>query len=258
LVQKRCLDIAVRQAALASSNSDVILLTDVERPGLSEIRQFAPTAHGSAVTEFEPLYRHISVNDSATNVFASHVGSMSAIWSLSDMNALLDLAGDNPMFCNQSALPAKGFDDNMLSSLNGFFAMKGAIKSLRLDADGIPLAKRNSDGADVPFHFLHFQGRAKDLMANFAWSVTESSGHHSLRIHMEDIDTRTEIETETAMLRRRIAALEHDVPNLREMVTALLRRSWRAKCTPSLPVGTLRALRGARRCRCRHLHRESR
>ena len=65
------------------------------------------------------------------------------------------------MFCNQSALPAKGFDDNIHSSLNGFFAMEGAIKSLRLDVDGIPRAKRNSDGADVPW-------RAKDLMANFA------------------------------------------------------------------------------------------
>jgi glycosyltransferase involved in cell wall biosynthesis len=157
-----------------------------------------------------------------------------AIPHISDMNALLDLAGDNPVFCNQSALPAKGFDDNIHSSLNGFFTMEGAIKSLRLDVDGIPRAKRNSDGADVPFHFLHFQGRAKDLMANFAWPVTESSSHHSLRIHMEDIDTRTDIETEIAMLRRRIAALEHDVRNLRETVTPLVRRSWRAKFTPRL------------------------
>jgi hypothetical protein len=61
---KRYLDIALRQAALASSNSDVILLTDVERPGLPEIRQFALSAHGSTVTEFERLYRHISVNES--------------------------------------------------------------------------------------------------------------------------------------------------------------------------------------------------
>jgi glycosyltransferase involved in cell wall biosynthesis len=86
----------------------------------------------------------------------------------------------------------------------------------------------------VPFHFLHFQGRAKDLMAKFAWPVTESFGHYSLGMCMEDIDMGTDIESENAMLRRRIAALEHDVRNLREMVTPLLRHSWRAKFTPKL------------------------
>jgi cellulose synthase/poly-beta-1,6-N-acetylglucosamine synthase-like glycosyltransferase len=51
---------------------------------------------------------------------------------------------------------------------------------------------------------------------------------------MGDIDTPTNTETENAMLRQRIAALEHEVRNLREMITPLLRHSWRAKFTPKL------------------------
>jgi len=47
-------------------------------------------------------------------------------------------------------------------------------------------------------------------------------------------DTPTDTESENAMLRRRIAALEHDVRNLREMVVPLLRHSWRAKFSPKL------------------------
>jgi glycosyltransferase involved in cell wall biosynthesis len=51
---------------------------------------------------------------------------------------------------------------------------------------------------------------------------------------MTDIHTPTDTESENAMLRRRIAALEHDMRNLREMMTPLLRHSWRAKFQPRL------------------------
>jgi GT2 family glycosyltransferase len=51
---------------------------------------------------------------------------------------------------------------------------------------------------------------------------------------MPDIHTPTDTESENAMLRRRIAALEHDVRNLREMMVPLLRHSWRAKFSPKL------------------------
>jgi hypothetical protein len=48
--------------------------------------------------------------------------------------------------------------------------MDGPVKSLRIDADGIPHAKR-ADSGEVLFHFLHFQGPAKPIMKRFSWSV---------------------------------------------------------------------------------------
>jgi glycosyltransferase involved in cell wall biosynthesis len=51
---------------------------------------------------------------------------------------------------------------------------------------------------------------------------------------MIDIHTPTDAESENAKLRRRVEALEHDIQNLRELVTPLLRRSWRAKFQPKL------------------------
>ena len=51
---------------------------------------------------------------------------------------------------------------------------------------------------------------------------------------MRDIDTPTDTESENAMLRRRITALEHDVQYLRAMMTPLLGSSWRAKLSPKL------------------------
>jgi glycosyltransferase involved in cell wall biosynthesis len=51
---------------------------------------------------------------------------------------------------------------------------------------------------------------------------------------MTDMDRPTDAESENAKLRRRIAALEHDVQYLREMVRPLLRHSWRAKFSPKL------------------------
>jgi GT2 family glycosyltransferase len=51
---------------------------------------------------------------------------------------------------------------------------------------------------------------------------------------MPDIHMPTDTESENAMLRRRIAALEHDVRHLREMMVPLLRHSWRAKFSPKL------------------------
>ena len=37
-------------------------------------------------------------------------------------------------------------------------AMDGGIKSLTIGADGVPVATRDDDGTNLPFHFLHFQG----------------------------------------------------------------------------------------------------
>jgi hypothetical protein len=88
---------------------------------------------------------------------------------VSDMLALFELAAGNPAFLNQHALPAKGFDDNINDSSGGLFVMDGPIKSLTVGANGIPHARRTSDGVEVPFHFLHFQGPAKIRMAEFAW-----------------------------------------------------------------------------------------
>ncbi len=47
---------------------------------------------------------------------------------------------------------------------------------LTIGADGIPVATRADDGTKVPFHFLHFQGSAKDLMAKFAWCTMRKLG----------------------------------------------------------------------------------
>jgi hypothetical protein len=59
---RQYLDIALRQAARASPESDVILLTDNDRPELPEIRQFALSDHLGAARNFERLYEHISPN----------------------------------------------------------------------------------------------------------------------------------------------------------------------------------------------------
>jgi hypothetical protein len=88
---------------------------------------------------------------------------------LSDMMALFELAAGNPAFLNQKGLPAKGFDNNINLSFDGLFVMDRGIKQLTVGADGIPVARRTSDGGAVPFHFLHFQGAAKSLMPKFAW-----------------------------------------------------------------------------------------
>ena len=85
------------------------------------------------------------------------------------MLALFDLADRDPAFLNQHTLLGDGFDENINSSSGGLFAMDGPLKALTIGADGIPLARRARDGAAVPFHFLHFQGAAKTLMAKFAW-----------------------------------------------------------------------------------------
>jgi hypothetical protein len=244
----RLWDIALRQAALASPESDVILLTDVERPDLPGIIQVPLGEHYDAASNFKQLYRHVSVNDfryelfcftrwfyirdfvrrhgiarfcmfdcdillfSPVEVFAAEFGGYTAgnwAWAntisslealdlicehfetvfrnrrllaaiaekyrigatphVSDMLALFELAEGHPAFLNQHTLLARGFDDNINGSSGGLFLMDGPIKSLTVGANGIPLARRTSDGAEVPFHFLHFAGPAKIRMAEFAW-----------------------------------------------------------------------------------------
>jgi len=243
-------EIALRQAALASPGSDVILLTDVERPGLPGIIQVPLGEHYKAASKFMQLYRHVSANDfryelicfrrwfyirdfvrrhgitrfcmfdcdillfSPVEVFAAEFGEYPAgnwAWAntisslealdlicehfetvfrnrrllasiaekyrlgatphLSDMLALFELAEGHPAFLNQHTLRARGFDDNINGSSSGLFVMDGPIKSLTVGANGIPLARRTSDGAEVPFHFLHFAGPAKIRMAEFAWEA---------------------------------------------------------------------------------------
>jgi hypothetical protein len=238
------LDITLRQAALASPNSDIIFLTDAERPNLPGIIQMPVGAHHRAASEFKKLYRHASTNYakyellcftrwfyirdfvrlygidrfcmidsdvmlfSPIELFAAEFGNHPAgNWSaanlitsldvldticghfeavfknrrflskivdkygvVSDMTALLDLASGNPTFFNQQNLPAKGFDNNISTSSDGLYMMDGKTKSLIVGSDGIPRARRASDGVEVPFHFLHFQGDVKALMPRFAWS----------------------------------------------------------------------------------------
>ena len=244
---KRFLEIAVRQAALASPASNVILLTDLVLPNLPEITQVALTDHREAAAKFERVYRHTSVNDAQYEMFcfsrwfyirdfvrrhgierfcvfdcdillfdpvehfvAEFDGYQAGNWTwanvicaraldlmcdyferifrdrqlltvlaeryrigdaphISDMMALLELAKGDPVFLNQNALPAKGFDDNINQSMDGLFVMDGPIKWLTVGADGIPVGRCAGDGAAVPFHFLHFQSDAKSLMAKFAW-----------------------------------------------------------------------------------------
>jgi hypothetical protein len=56
-------DVALRQAALASPESDIVLLTDSARPDLPDIIQVPLGAHHEAPARFKRLYRHMSVND---------------------------------------------------------------------------------------------------------------------------------------------------------------------------------------------------
>jgi hypothetical protein len=237
------LDITLRQAALASPNSDIIFLTDIERPNLPGIIQMPVGAHHHAADEFKKLYRHASINwakyelfcftrwfyiqdfvrlhgidcfcmiDSDVMLFspierfaaefadrpagnwsgANVIRSVNALDTIcehfqaifnnrqllstirnkygvvSDLTAMVDLGSRNSSFFNQYALPAKGFDDNINSSSGGLYLMDGKTKSLTVGRDGIPRARRASDGVEVPFHFLHFQGDAKALMPTFAW-----------------------------------------------------------------------------------------
>jgi len=244
---KGFLDIALRQAALASPESDIIILTDMERPGLPKIIQVPLDEHHDAALHFKQLYRHTSANgfdyelfcftrwfcirdfvrrhgiarfcifdcdvllfspvETFVAAFGDHpagnwswantissraidliCGHFEAVFQdrrlfasitekyrvgaaphVSDMVALFDLADRDSTFLNQHTLLGNGFDDNINSSSGGLFAMDGPIKALTVGADGIPLAWRARDGVVVPFHFLHFQGTAKTLMAKFAW-----------------------------------------------------------------------------------------
>lgn len=235
-------DIALRQAADASPNSDVILLTDEERPHLPGIVQVPLATHHHAALRFKELYRHASINDpryellcftrwfyirdfvqrhgidrfcifdcdimlfSPVETFAAAFGNYQAgNWSwanvisshdaldaicgyfervfqdrrllatikekyrnISDMGALVEFGESNPTIFNQNNLPVMGFDSNIRFG-GPLYVMDGGIKALTIGAEGIPVATRAEDGTKVPFHFLHFQGPAKDLMAKFAW-----------------------------------------------------------------------------------------
>jgi hypothetical protein len=239
---KRFADIALQQAASASPDSDVILLTDEPRPHLPGIVQVRLGTHHHAAVRFKKLYRHASINDpryellcftrwfyirdfvqrhgierfcifdcdillfspvetfaaafgkyqlgnwSWANVISSHdaldaiCGYFERVFrdrgllaritekyrNVTDMGALMEFGQTNPLIFDQRDLPAMGFDNNI--NIGGpSYVMKDGIKSLTIGADGIPMATRADDGAEVPFHFLHFQGSAKDLMAKFAW-----------------------------------------------------------------------------------------
>jgi hypothetical protein len=247
---KQYLDLALRQAARASPDNDLILLTDVLRPGLPEITQVMLADYRRSASRFEEIYRHASVNPldyerfcfarwfsvrefaqrhgierfcvldsdillfspieafvaefagyqagnwtwanvitaSALDVLCDHFETVfrdhqllsaiaekyrvGAIPHLSDMVALFELAEGNPAFLDQNGLPAKGFDDNIHSSVGGLFTMDGPIKLLTTGADGVPVARCARSGSAVPFRFLHFQGPAKPLMAKFVWQPT--------------------------------------------------------------------------------------
>ncbi len=242
---KLFLDIALRQATLASPANDVILLSDVHRPGVPGITQLRLANYHRDASRFERLYRHTSVNSADYERFCFarwfHIrefvqrhgierlcvldsdimlfspierfivefdGYQAGNWAwanvltaaglelmcgyfeqifrdgrllatladkyrydgrphLSDMYALNELAAGNPAFLDQNGLKAKGFDDSI--GAPGLFVMDGAFKLLTIGNDGVPIGRRSVDGAEVPFHFLHFQGGAKSLMAKYAW-----------------------------------------------------------------------------------------
>jgi len=251
---KSFLDIVLRQAALASPGSDIIILTDAERPCPPGIIQVPLGEHHAAVLHFKRLYRHTSSNrfkfelfcftrwfcirefvrrhgiarfcvfdcdvllfspvETFVAAFGDHLagnwswantisslraldlicGHFEAVFQdrglfasitkrnrvgaaplVSDMVALFDLAERDSTFLNQHTLLGDGFDDNINFSSGGLFAMDGPIKALTVGADGIPRARRARDGVVVPFHFLHFQGPAKNLIAKFAWQLAKPS-----------------------------------------------------------------------------------
>ncbi len=241
---KRFLDIALRQAALASPDSDVILLTDTKRPNLPEIVQI-PLTNSRAARRFKEIYRHASGNYyqyelfcftrwfylqefmrqnnikrccvfdtdimlfspvehfvaafgnhpagswswanviSDDNVLAAICGHFERTFqdrqlfaaikekyrNVSDMAALSHFAEGNPRILDQGNLPAMGFDNDIGASHGELYAMKDGIKLLTVDRNGVPRGRR-TDGVEVPFHFLHFRGPAKRLMADFAWSAS--------------------------------------------------------------------------------------
>lgn len=244
------MDIALRQAAIASPDSDIILLSDVKRPHLPEVTQVRLADYWTfGALKFRWRYKHtcdsplqyerfcflrwyyirkfvrwhrlerfclldtdillfspietfaaefsgyragnwtwanvisdVSVLDEMINYFErvfrddqlrSEISTKyypGAPPRVSDMIALWEISKGNRAFLDQSGLPPKGFDSNINESWGGLFAMDGAVKSLRIGIDGLPRAKQ-TDGIEVPFHFLHFQGPAKPLMAKYAWSA---------------------------------------------------------------------------------------
>jgi hypothetical protein len=256
------LDIALRQATLASPNSDVVLLTDQVRSFNFEVTQIPTASYTDNIAAFEKNYIHISSNTqpyeltcftrwfiirnfirqhgirrfcvldsdimlfSPIEVFAaefsapfragnwawanffSDLGALDLMCDyfsdvlanhrlldelaekinqrigrrhISDMQLLFELPERSAVFLDQSGFPAKGFDDSVRKD-NGVYLrfehprfmhtqlMLGSTKYLTIGRDGVPSARRNKDGADIPFHFLHFQGPAKWLMSKFAWT----------------------------------------------------------------------------------------
>lgn len=246
--------LALRQAVAASPDSDVILLTDKQRPALPEITQALLSDYRTwDAIKFRWRYRHTSDSPadferfcfvrwyyirefvrregidrfclfdtdillfSPVETFAAEfAGYRAGNWTwanvisdvsildemiayferifadarllkeistkyypgapprVTDMVALFEMAKGNPAFLDQNTLPPKGFDSNINYSWGDMFAMDGPVRLLRIGADGVPRGKRSSDGTEVPFHFLHFQGPAKPLMEKFAWSSARS------------------------------------------------------------------------------------
>jgi hypothetical protein len=256
------LDIALRQATLASPNSDVILLTDKVRPLNFEVIQIPIASYTDNIADFEKSYIHISNNtqpyeltcfarwfiirnfirqheirrfcvldsdimlfspievfaaefsapfragnwawanffsdvgaldlmcDYFSDVFANHklldelaekINQRIGRRHISDMQLLFELPERSPVFLDQSGFPAKGFDNSVRKDDGVYLRfehphfmhtqfMLGSTKYLTIGQDGVPLARRNKDGADIPFHLLHFQGPAKWLMSKFAWT----------------------------------------------------------------------------------------
>ncbi len=87
------------------------------------------------------------------------------------MAALSHFAEGDPRILDQGHMPAMGFDNDIGASHGGLYAMEDGIKSLTVGRGGVPRGRR-ADGVEVPFHFLHFRGPAKRLMADFAWRAT--------------------------------------------------------------------------------------
>jgi hypothetical protein len=105
---------------------------------------------------------------------------------LSDMNLLVELSKSNGTFLDQKDFPFKGYDQNIRESENGYYLMDEGIKLLNKGPEGIFTAHRSQDSSEVPFHFLHFQGQSKYLMALFAWRVpVDSAANFQIRPNAE-------------------------------------------------------------------------
>lgn len=92
---------------------------------------------------------------------------------VSDMIVLFEFCKENPVFIDFNSKIEKGYDNNINNIGDRLFIYDDHVKRLTIGKGGIPTGYRTRDGAEVPFHFLHFQGPAKQLMEHYAWKLPE-------------------------------------------------------------------------------------